>query len=199
VSTHAGLGLPAGLNEVILIERARAKRAWEKNLPEVIDEKSAEHRIKMMEEQDTQEWKWREEEIEEIQRERVLLIEKLVADRAKEDHAHKQQRVEEVYARRHAEWEMKEDEDYQLGLRDLRKLQKQRANVEPIKADRSAVASYVAGSNACVDPLVVWSRRSICSVSRPLPTIYTAQVHGPNIRGLRTGSTRGGARARYRR
>eukprot|EP00037_Helgoeca_nana_P000940 m.24492 g.24492 ORF g.24492 m.24492 type:complete len:756 (+) comp11263_c0_seq1:50-2317(+) len=141
-SLSYGLGLPAGLNEVILIERARAKRAWEKNLPEVIDEKSAEHRIKMMEEQDTQEWKWREEEIEEIQRERVLLIEKLVADRAKEDHAHKQQRVEEVYARRHAEWEMKEDEDYQLGLRDLRKLQKQRANVEPIKADRSAVASY---------------------------------------------------------
>eukprot|EP00035_Acanthoeca_spectabilis_P021781 m.440173 g.440173 ORF g.440173 m.440173 type:complete len:759 (-) comp18475_c0_seq1:82-2358(-) len=141
-SLSYGLGLPAGLNEVIMIERARAKRAWEKTLPEVVDEKSAERRIKMMEEQDAQEWKWREEEIEEIQRERLLLVQKLVAERAKEDHAHKQQKVEEIFARRREEWEVKEDVSYQERLRELRKLQRQRDSVEPAKADSSAVAAY---------------------------------------------------------
>lgn len=48
---RAGLGLPAGLNEVIMIERARAKRAWEATLPKVTDDASAERRMRMMEAQ----------------------------------------------------------------------------------------------------------------------------------------------------
>lgn len=159
-----------------MIERARAKRAWEKTLPEVVDEKSAERRIKMMEEQDAQEWKWREEEIEEIQRERLLLVQKLVAERAREDHAHKQQKVEEIFARRREEWEVKEDVSYQERLRELRKLQRQRDSVEPAKADSSAVA-------ACV---ITWcSQYNGCVLIGPICHRYTnpmSEVYAPVAR-----------------
>jgi hypothetical protein len=57
-------GLPAGLAEVEMIERARIKRAWEATLPEVTDQESFERRLKMMEEMELKEWAERELEIQ---------------------------------------------------------------------------------------------------------------------------------------
>jgi hypothetical protein len=48
--SRAGHGLPAGLAEVEMIERARAKRAWEATLPPIDDMDQLEVRAKMMEE-----------------------------------------------------------------------------------------------------------------------------------------------------
>lgn len=59
-----GRGLPAGLAEVEMIERARAKRAWEASLPPLADLEQMEKRRKMMEEQERKEWAFREQEIE---------------------------------------------------------------------------------------------------------------------------------------
>ena len=59
-----GRGLPAGLAEVEMIERARAKRAWEATLPPLGDMEQMEKRRKMTEEQERKEWAFREEEIE---------------------------------------------------------------------------------------------------------------------------------------
>lgn len=58
-------GLPAGLAEVEMIERAREKRAWEATLPPLSDASQLEKRRKMMEEQERKEWAFREHEIEE--------------------------------------------------------------------------------------------------------------------------------------
>ena len=60
----AGKGLPAGLAEVEMIERARAKRAWEATLPPLNDTSQLERRKKMMEDMEHQEWALREREIE---------------------------------------------------------------------------------------------------------------------------------------
>ena len=101
--------------------------------------------------QDAREWKWREEEIEQIQRDRVVLVERLVAERASTDHANQQRRLDEVYARRRAEWEESEKQGYNQGLRELRKLTRRRETVERTRADRSAVAAYTdAGSEVYV-------------------------------------------------
>lgn len=58
-----GAGLPAGMAELEMIERARIKRAWEAALPKVVDKESFNIRLKMMEEMELREWKEREEEI----------------------------------------------------------------------------------------------------------------------------------------
>ncbi len=60
---HTGAGLPAGLAEVEMIERARAKRAWEATLPPLSDLSQLGKRRKMMEEQERKEWAFREQEI----------------------------------------------------------------------------------------------------------------------------------------
>jgi len=59
-----GKGLPAGLAEVEMIERAREKRKWEATLPPIQDLEKTELRRKMMAEQETKEWAFRESEIE---------------------------------------------------------------------------------------------------------------------------------------
>ncbi|CAH2218724.1 cilia- and flagella-associated 91 [Pelobates cultripes] len=59
-----GRGLPAGLAEVEMIERAREKRAWEASLPPLSDLSQLEKRRKMMDEQERKEWAFREREIE---------------------------------------------------------------------------------------------------------------------------------------
>ena len=101
--------------------------------------------------QDAREWKWREEEIEQIQRDRLDLVERLVAERSSSDHANQQRRLDEVYARRRAEWEEAEKKGYSEGLRELRKLTRRRETVERTRPDRSAVAAYTdAGSEVYV-------------------------------------------------
>ena len=62
--SHAGHGLPAGLAEVEMIERARAKRAWESTLPPLNDMDQLDKRRKMMDDMETKEWALREKEIE---------------------------------------------------------------------------------------------------------------------------------------
>ena len=59
-----GRGLPAGLAEVEMIERARAKRAWEATLPPLNDTSQLDKRRKMMDEMERKEWALREAEIE---------------------------------------------------------------------------------------------------------------------------------------
>ena len=60
----SGRGLPAGLAEVEMIERARAKRAWEATLPPLNDVSQLEKRKRMMDEMERKEWALRESEIE---------------------------------------------------------------------------------------------------------------------------------------
>lgn len=59
-----GRGLPAGLAEVEMIERARMKRAWEKTLPPLDDLTQLEKRRRMMEDMERKEWAFREHEME---------------------------------------------------------------------------------------------------------------------------------------
>lgn len=60
----ADRGLPAGLAEVELIDRARARRSWEESLPPLNDVSQLDKRRRMMEEMERKEWVYREEEIQ---------------------------------------------------------------------------------------------------------------------------------------
>jgi hypothetical protein len=75
-----GHGLPAGLAEVEMIERARARRAWEAALPPSSDPYQAVERAKAMEIQELLELKQRETEIQQVQDERLQLLQQLIVE-----------------------------------------------------------------------------------------------------------------------
>lgn len=71
-------GLPVGVLEIEMIERARLKRAWEATLPPVLDQASFEKRLRMMEEMELKEWKERDDEIKRIQQVRLEVLAKII-------------------------------------------------------------------------------------------------------------------------
>ncbi|CAG5113339.1 Oidioi.mRNA.OKI2018_I69.chr2.g7450.t1.cds [Oikopleura dioica] len=67
-------GLPAGVAEVTMIERARDKRRWEESLPPLNDPAQIHKRRLMMEQREKFEWQQRDREIEEIQKEKLDIM-----------------------------------------------------------------------------------------------------------------------------
>jgi flagellar biosynthesis/type III secretory pathway chaperone len=63
-----------------MIERARARRAWEASLPPVEDAHRALERAQAMEQQEILEWKYRDEEIQRVQDQRLEILKQLVAE-----------------------------------------------------------------------------------------------------------------------
>ncbi|XP_069677545.1 cilia- and flagella-associated protein 91-like isoform X2 [Periplaneta americana] len=68
-----GHGLPAGMHEVEIIERARMKRAWEEVMPTAADRKSIEKMRRIIDAMEREEWLFREKEIQMIQDIRLKL------------------------------------------------------------------------------------------------------------------------------
>lgn len=143
-----GAGLPAGLNEVIMIERARSKRAWEKTLPDVEDEASADLRMRMLEEQDAMEWRWREEEIEAIQVERMKAIEAAIARRDDDEVLKANAKMELLVKQGEDVMQDNARKAQHRGLRALRKLIRQRANIEGTLKRRDISRDYANGSSS---------------------------------------------------
>ncbi|XP_009878248.1 PREDICTED: protein MAATS1 [Charadrius vociferus] len=81
-----GRGLPAGLAEVEMVERAREKRAWEATLPAMDNASQIAKRRKMMEEMERKEWAFREQEIEKMQEVRLEVLKKLLLRREENQH-----------------------------------------------------------------------------------------------------------------
>ncbi|NXH12464.1 CFA91 protein, partial [Bucco capensis] len=73
-----GRGLPAGLAEVEMIERAREKRAWEATLPAKGDASQLEKRRKMIDAMERKEWAFREQEIKKLQEMQLEVFKKLL-------------------------------------------------------------------------------------------------------------------------
>ncbi|XP_027734701.1 cilia- and flagella-associated protein 91 isoform X2 [Empidonax traillii] len=76
-----GRGLPAGLEEMAMIDRAREKRAWEASLPPMDSPSNTAKRLKMMEEMERKEWAFREQEIEKLQKIRLEVLKKMLRRR----------------------------------------------------------------------------------------------------------------------
>ncbi|NWS95818.1 CFA91 protein, partial [Mionectes macconnelli] len=76
-----GRGLPAGLEEMAMIDRAREKRAWEASLPPMDSPSNTAKRLKMMEEMERKEWAFREQEIEKLQKVRLEVLKKMLRRR----------------------------------------------------------------------------------------------------------------------
>ncbi|KXS15972.1 hypothetical protein M427DRAFT_306556 [Gonapodya prolifera JEL478] len=94
--------LPVSALEIQTIERARAKREWEKTLPDVVagDTKSFEKRLRMMEEMEMREWKDREDEIERLQSHRLALLAQQRESASRAVEADNSCRLSEIWSRK---------------------------------------------------------------------------------------------------
>ncbi|XP_036366868.1 cilia- and flagella-associated protein 91-like isoform X2 [Octopus sinensis] len=96
-------GLPAGLAEVEMIERARAKREWEKNLPSLNDPTQIEKRRKMMEAMELKEWLIREKAIEVLQGKHLKVLKKLLKEREERQQDIDKKRLDKIWAAKQKE------------------------------------------------------------------------------------------------
>jgi len=130
-SLSYGKGLPAGLAEVEMIERARQKRDFEAALPPITDEASFELRKKMMEEQELKEWAHREAEIDKLQEERLSLLHAAIHERDQENEFLSEQRIEALRQRKLEEKDQAIAAIQQRRIKVLRKLSKARKQATP--------------------------------------------------------------------
>ncbi|XP_059199054.1 cilia- and flagella-associated protein 91 [Centropristis striata] len=118
-----GRGLPAGLAEVEMISRARAKRAWEATLPPLDDLSQLEKRRRMMEEMEVNEWAFREGEIQKLQEARLAVLKDLLRQRDEAQKGVTNERLNQIYHKLQKKKETKLRKIHNDYTRSLRKLE----------------------------------------------------------------------------
>uniref|UniRef100_UPI00398F2512 cilia- and flagella-associated protein 91 isoform X1 n=1 Tax=Pristiophorus japonicus TaxID=55135 RepID=UPI00398F2512 len=137
-----GRGLPAGLAEVEMIERARAKRAWEATLPPLSDRWQLEKRMKMMEVMERKEWAFREQEIEKLQEIRLEVLKNLLHQREAKQQEMNVKRVEGHWSKLQQKKGMATKKIRLEHIKEIRKLIAKRRNVEGKLERRSLIQDY---------------------------------------------------------
>ncbi|KAM7380373.1 hypothetical protein PAMP_003675 [Pampus punctatissimus] len=123
-----GRGLPAGLAEVEMIERARAKQAWEATLPPLDDLSQLDKRRRMMEEMEAKEWAFREGEIQKLQETRLAVLTDLLRQRDEAQKEVTDERLNQIYSKHQKDKETKLYKIHNDYIRSLRKLEDKRRN-----------------------------------------------------------------------
>ncbi|XP_039539069.1 cilia- and flagella-associated protein 91 isoform X2 [Pimephales promelas] len=160
-----GCGLPAGLAEVEMIERARMKRAWEATLPPLDDLSQIDKRRRMMEEMERKEWAFREEEIEKLQEARLTLLVQLLRQREEKQEEVKMERLDMSFSKLQQEKEArlkKIHKDYTISMR---KLLAKRKNVEGKLERRDIIKDYSDYGSQTYAPLSRISNRNVVKSS----------------------------------
>ncbi|KAI3387081.1 hypothetical protein SNEBB_003513 [Seison nebaliae] len=117
-------GLPAGMAEVRMIERARAKKKWEASLPAVTDGAEWEDRLRMMNEREKEEWMMREEEIDRLQEIRFRVWKKIIEDGHGKIETQQQERLEKLWENLHMKDRLKTKTIRHNHVREIRKREK---------------------------------------------------------------------------
>ncbi|CAH1113365.1 unnamed protein product [Psylliodes chrysocephalus] len=122
-----GSGLPAGMHEIQLIERARMKVAWEKYInPNILDKQSIQQFREYMQALEMDEWAFREQEISEIQGLRLQLLENMLNEIHDMSNARNLMKMNHVIERIQKQKEEKLAQMRRKSSRELRKLEVER-------------------------------------------------------------------------
>lgn len=148
-----GHGLPAGLAEVEMIERARAKRAWEATLPALHDLENLELRRKMMDEQERKEWAFREKEIEKLQEAKLNLLKNLLQEREERHNDLNTKRLDKLWSEKQKQKDTKFDKIRAEHIKMIRKLLKKRQEVEGKFERRNILKEYADPGSQAYAPL----------------------------------------------
>ncbi|CAF0910928.1 unnamed protein product [Adineta steineri] len=146
-------GLPAGLAEVEMIERARAKRQWEASLPPLDDPQQWEKRFKMMSDMERHEWLLRENEIEKLQNLRIELLEKMLKDNETRRHDGAIERINRQWSKKQIQREEFVKTNRLHYLRAIRGLLKKRSQIETKYIKNDIIRDYTKFESAAYGPL----------------------------------------------
>ncbi|KAI0230091.1 Cilia- and flagella-associated protein 91 [Lamellibrachia satsuma] len=148
-----GCGLPAGLAEVEMIERARAKRVWEATLPPLSDVTQHEKRKKMMEDMEHIEWKLREQEIEKLQEARLAMLKRLLKQREEHHQELNSKRLDRLWAKKQEVKDVKIKQIRNNHIKAIRKMTIERKTIEGGMHRRDIVSDYSDYSSQVYAPL----------------------------------------------
>ncbi|KAJ3233118.1 Cilia- and flagella-associated protein 91 [Chytriomyces hyalinus] len=137
-----GMGLPVGMVELEMIERARIKRAWEAMLPQVVDRATFEKRLKMMEEMELKEWQERENEIRRLQEARLKILTQVISKREQDNEQMNNERVERIWQKKLQEREAMLEKIESRRVKALRKLTEKRSKVGTTFERRDVINDY---------------------------------------------------------
>ncbi|XP_047130321.1 cilia- and flagella-associated protein 91 isoform X1 [Hydra vulgaris] len=135
-------GLPAGLAEVEIIERARAKRAWESTLPPLSNTEMYEERRKMMADHEAKEWAFRESQIEKLQQAKLQVFQRLLKDKENKNNDLKSKYLGRLRMKKLQEKEAKVKKIRAEHIKMLRKLNHKHENVEGKLERRDILKDY---------------------------------------------------------
>ncbi|KAK4873312.1 hypothetical protein RN001_015341 [Aquatica leii] len=124
-----GSGLPCGMHETKLIERARMKRAWEKSLPPITDAKTLEYRRLYLDAVARDEWAFREQEIKDIHDLRMELLIQMINETHKKSKTRIEEKLKSYCKAKLAEKEVKLKKLRHNSDREMRKLEMKRHGV----------------------------------------------------------------------
>ncbi|KAJ8311832.1 hypothetical protein KUTeg_010617 [Tegillarca granosa] len=148
-----GRGLPAGLAEVEMIERARAKRAWEATLPPLNDTSQLDKRRRMMDEMERKEWALREQEIEKLQEARLEVLKKLLKQREENHQELNIKRLDKLWSKKQKDKEVKIKRIRNEHIKTIRKLTGKRKKVEGKLERRQIINEYSGYGSQTYAPL----------------------------------------------
>ncbi|BFZ13751.1 hypothetical protein BsWGS_16789 [Bradybaena similaris] len=148
-----GRGLPAGLAEVEMIERARAKRAWEAHLPSLSDISQLDKRRKMMDKMERMEWALREQEIEKLQEARLEVLQKLLKQREENHQQLNIKRLDKLWAVKQKDKEARSKRIRNEHIKAIRKLTEKRARVLNNFRRRDVIQDYADPGSQTYAPL----------------------------------------------
>ncbi|RZC37666.1 MAATS1-like, partial [Asbolus verrucosus] len=123
-------GLPPGIREVQLLERARIKRAWEERC-EVRNPEDLERRKCIIAAMERDEWAFREQEIQDIQDLRLKLLENMLNELHEKSKSRSEAKLEMLAKKKHAEKKRKLQKLCDKTKRELRKLDMKQAGLNP--------------------------------------------------------------------
>ncbi|XP_010628323.1 cilia- and flagella-associated protein 91 isoform X2 [Fukomys damarensis] len=148
-----GRGLPAGLAEVEMIERAREKRAWEATLPPLSDGSQFEKRRKMMDAMERKEWAFREQEIEKLQEIRLEVLKELLRKRDKNKNELNMKHLDAQWYKLQEAKEAKVAQIQHTHVSAIRKLVEKRKNIEGKLKRRDIIKEYSDYASQVYGPL----------------------------------------------
>lgn len=148
-----GRGLPAGLAEVEMIERAREKRAWEATLPSLQDMSQLEKRRKMMDEQERKEWAFREQEIGKLQEARLEVLKKLLKQREDSQREIDVKRLDDRWCKLQRAKDERVKRIKNEHIKEIRKLTRTMKNIEGKLERRDIIHDYSSYDSQVYAPL----------------------------------------------